>query len=120
MTAISVYFSVSRNFNCVLRKKCDPMPEGIHKHQFAAIPVVALPIINLAKHERHDFSSFRFPRGICQCNWNILRLTCIISVLTRSMVAPLMSARGASLVAKKGVSLSKTIFLDIKFLGARK
>ena len=91
-----------------------PLPEGIHKHQFVATSSVVFPIINLAKHEQQAFSSFCFSRGICQYNWNIFHLTCIILVLTRSIVAPLMSARGASLVAKNGVSLSKTISLDIR------
>ena len=93
-----------------------PSPEGIHKHQFVAASSVAFPIINLAKTR----TAGCFSRGICQYNWNIFHLTCIISVLTRSIVAPLTSARGASLVAKNGVSFVQDNILGHQVLRCRK
>jgi hypothetical protein len=67
-----------------------------------------------------QFRCFCSSLVIWRCNLNIRQRTSIISVLSLSTLPPTTNARGASLVAKNGVSFSSTISFLTKFFGAGK
>lgn len=74
--------------------------------------------INLAKQWPHGTSSCCSSAGIWLQKWKNFHLTFIICVLVLSIDPPFIKTRGASEVAKNGVSLLSSKSLEQTFLGA--